>query len=493
MIVIKSKVLIVGDGAREHAIALKLSESPHEPRIYALMAHRNPGIERVSRQSGGWVIIDKLNVDGITRAINEVNPDIVIIGPEEPQFAGVADRALEMGVPTFGVPRRLAMIEQSKAFARELMWKYKIPGRLAFRAFRDVRDAVEYIKNAGSVAIKPARQAGGKGVRVFWENLAYLKDAMGTAKASQVLDAARSASKYGDIEDLIIIEEAVTGVEYTVQVITDGYSVIALPPVQDHPHAFDYDMGPECGGMGSIVGPGPRLPFLLDDEYWESVDIVKRTIEALQREVGGRYVGVLSGQFMLTTYGPTLIEYYSRFGDPEVTNALALLETDLLELVEAAVEGRLSSVKYGFKDGVVAITKAVAPLGYPHNRDLAVNRTVIINEDAITKLGCVVFYGSVEEVNGVYRTLGSRAVEVMALGSTYQETYDRVEECVSQVSSPDWQLFHRVDIGSPELINKRVSEAELVRQVYMWRRSHGLGRVRIDWVPGREPIVYDYS
>jgi len=490
---LKDEVLIVGDGAREHAIAVKLADSVHEPRIHALMTHRNPGIESIVRQTGGRVIISSLDAKGVANAINEVNPDIVVIGPEEPQFAGAADKAIEMGVPTFGVPRRLAVIEQNKAFARELMWKHKIPGRLAFRAFRDARDAVEYIKNAGSVAIKPARQAGGKGVRVFWENLAYLRDAMGMAKASQVIDAARSVSKYSDIEDLIIIEEAVTGVEYTVQVITDGHSIIALPPIQDHPHAFDYDVGPECGGMGSIVGPGPRLPFLLDDEYWESVDIVKRTIEALQREVGGRYVGVLSGQFMLTTYGPTLIEYYSRFGDPEVTNALALLEADLLELIEAAVEGRLSSVKYSFRDNTVAITKAVAPVGYPHNRDMAINRTITINEGAIAKLGCSLFYGSIERINSAYRTLGSRAVEVMALGNTYQDAYSTVERCVSQVSSPDWQLFHRLDIGSPELVSRRIAEAETIRQVYTWRRLHGLGKVRVDWVPGRGPIVYDYS
>ncbi len=144
--------------------------------------------------------------------------------------------------------------------------------------------------------------------------------------------------------------------------ISDGRSIIALPPIQDHPHVFDHDIGPECGGMGAIVGPGPSLPFITQEEYEESIEIVRKTLDALQHEVGGlRYVGVLSGQFMLTTYGPTLIEYYSRFGDPEVLNALAMLDGDLLEIIEAAVEGRLSSVKYSFKEGVVAISKAVAP------------------------------------------------------------------------------------------------------------------------------------
>ncbi len=277
------------------------------------------------------------------------------------------------------------------------------------------------------------------------------------------------------------------------QVISDGKSVIALPPIQDHPHVFDYDIGPECGGMGAIVGPGPSLPFITRDEYEESVEIIRRTLDALQRETGLRYVGVLSGQFMLTIYGPTLIEYYSRFGDPEVLNALALLIGDLLEIVEAAVEGRLPSVKYSFKEDIVAISKAIAPLGYPHNRDLARGRSITIDMDKIRKLDCEVYFGSVIEDGGLYKTLGSRAMEVLAVGNTYEEAYEKVEGCIAHIKSPDWQLIHRRDIGSKELIEKRVRDAEHVRAIYKWRRAHGLGRVRIDWIPGGDVTVYDYT
>ncbi|MGC8542781.1 MAG: phosphoribosylamine--glycine ligase, partial [Vulcanisaeta sp.] len=235
---IKSKVLIVGDGAREHALAAKLSLSVHEPRISALVAHENPGIRRIVESSGGELVKSELDQKGLVNAVNRVNPDLVIIGPEEPQFAGVADKAVELGIPTFGVPRSLAMIEQSKAFARALMWKYRIPGRIAFRAFRNINEALQYISNAGSVAIKPARQSGGKGVRVFWDRLAYLRNGINEAKVSQILAVSRDMTAYGDIDELIVVEEAVTGVEYTVQVISDGKSIIALPPIQDHPHVF---------------------------------------------------------------------------------------------------------------------------------------------------------------------------------------------------------------------------------------------------------------
>jgi len=482
--------LVVGDGAREHAIMDALSRSTEEPVLSAFVGHINPGIRAIVERTGG-VVVRGRGLGDFRDALMRLNPDVVVIGPEEPQFAGFADEALKLGIGTFGATRALSMIEKSKAFARGLMWRYRIPGRLAYRAFRDPKEAVEYVKGAGSVAIKPARQSGGKGVRVFWDDLAYLRDDVASAKEEQVMEAMSAVSSYGDIEELIIVEEAVSGVEYTIQAITDGKSIIPLPPVQDHPHVFDDDLGPECGGMGSISGPNAGLPFLTEEEYWESVDIIRRTLEALQREVGGRYVGVLSGQFMLTTYGPTLIEYYSRFGDPEVINALALLGGDLLEVVESAIDGSLSSVKYRFREDV-SIVKAIAPLGYPHRRSDGIGRIMRIDLESIRRSGCEVYFGSLEEDSGSYRTLGSRALEVLALGSDYGETHAKVERCIGFVSS-DYELIHRYDIGHPKLVERRIKEAEMVREVYMWRRRFGLGGVRIDWVPGKAPVVYDYS
>jgi phosphoribosylamine--glycine ligase len=486
----RTKALLVGDGAREHAIAEALSLSTREPLINAFMAHVNPGIRRIVEDSGGSVVRGS-GLVSFREALLRINPDLVIIGPEEPQFAGFADTALELGIPTFGATAALAMIEKSKVFARGLMWRHRIPGRLAYRAFRDPMEAMDYVRNAGSVAIKPARQSGGRGVRVFWDDLAYMRGDVASAKEEQVMEAMRSVGSYGDMEDLLIVEEAVAGVEYTIQVITDGRSILPLPPVQDHPHVFDDDLGPECGGMGSISGPNAGLPFLTREEYEESVDIVRRTLDALQREVGGRYVGVLSGQFMLTARGPTLIEYYSRFGDPEVVNALARLRGDLLEIIEAAVDGSLGGVKYSFGDEATVV-KAMAPLGYPHRRSDGVGWAVFIDEGRIRELGCRVYLGSLEEVSGVYRTLGSRALEVLAVGGDYGEAHGRAEECIKYVTS-DHELMHRFDIGHPSLVEARVREAQRIREVYTWRRMNGLGRVRIDWVPGRDPIIYDYS
>ncbi len=488
----RPKALLVGDGAREHVLAKWLAKSTYDPRIYAFVKHVNPGIKRIVEATGGDLYVAELDARGVEEAIRRFSPDVIVVGPEEPQFKGIVDRARELGVPAFGVTKRLAYIEMSKAFARSLMWRHRIPGRLAFAVFRDIKDAFEYVKNAGSVAIKPTRQVGGKGVRVFWDLKAYLKQAIEEAKGRQVLEVYEMTGKYGELEGYILVEEAVSGVEYTIQVITDGRDILPLPPVQDHPHVFENDVGPECGGMGSISGPGHSLPFLTKGEYEESVEIVRRSLEALQREVGERYTGVLSGQFMLTTYGPTLIEFYSRFGDPEVANVYALLDVDFYELVEAVVEGRLSSVKYRVRDEV-SIVKAIAPLGYPHRKDLASGKTVIVDEEEIARRGCELFYGAVEERNGRLTTLGSRAVEVLAVDSDYERCYEKVERCMRYVSSPDTRLIYRRDIGSPELIRRRIEEAEGVRQVYTWRRKRGLGRIRIVWIPGGDIIIHDYS
>lgn len=139
------------------------------------------------------------------------------------------------------------------------------------------------------------------------------------------------------------------------------------------------------------------------------------------------------------------------------------------------------------------ISKAVVPLGYPHSRELARGRTITMDMDKIRKLSCEVYFGSVVEEGGRYKTLGSRAVEVLVVGRTYEEAYERVENCIGSIKSPDWQLIHRRDIGSRELIEKRIRDAERVRAVYRWRRERGLGRVRIDWVPGGEITIYDYA
>lgn len=491
------KVVIVGDGGRENAIALMLSRSLLEPKIYSISSYVNPGLKKVVERSGGRLITcDILDRKEVRGRVDGLSPDIVVIGPEEPQFHGVSDELRDSGYAVFGASSKLAEIEKSKVFMRELMWRYRIPGRLAYKAFTDVSQALEYVSNAGDVVIKPARQAGGKGVKVIADSQAYLSDVKSRVRVDYTRKLVSDVmSHYVDIDYKLLVEERVEGVEYTLMCVTDGYTLLPLPLVQDHPHAFDMDLGPETGGMGSIQGPGYLLPFINEDEFRESVDIVERVLKVLQEVVGERYVGVLSGQMMLTSLlGPTVIEFYSRFGDPEVSNYIYTLDTDLLEVIDRAVSGRLASVKLKVREDLLSVVKAVCPRGYPNNRKVARGHPVVVDEESIKSYGCEVLYAGVELINGSMYTTGSRIVELVCAGDDFEEVSRRVNKCVGFVRCVDgWDTFYRRDIGSKELTMRRVMTADVVRNAYTYRRGKGLSTVKVDWIPGKGVITYDYS
>ena len=484
------KVLIIGDGGREHALAAMISESTPEPSIYVAAGHRNPGLLRLAEESGGRLYIaNVLDPESVLKVAEEVAPDLIVVGPEEPQFHGVVDVLKERGFTVFGATSRLARIEMSKAFARELMWKHGIPGRLAYRAFASVKDALEYMEMAGDVVIKPARQAGGKGVKVLADTQAYLMDDRARVKKDYVKKLFNEiASKYRDIDVKILVEQRVEGVEYTVMVVTDGSTVLPLPAVQDHPHAFELDLGPETGGMGSIAGPGMVPPFLTREEFDRSVEIVRMSVEALQKEVGEEYRGAISGQMMLTAvWGPTLIEFYSRFGDPEISNLVPVIESDFLDILDRAATGRLAGAKLKFRDDLATVVKAVAPMGYPSNKSIAKEHPVVVDEGVLKRSDCRLLYAAVElREDGRMYTTGSRAFEVVCVAEKLEEASLKAEEVVTAIRCVDgWPLIHRADIGSGELLKERIELAEKIRTVYRYRAEKGVLGTSIVWVPGK--------
>ncbi|MEM0249053.1 MAG: phosphoribosylamine--glycine ligase [Ignisphaera sp.] len=482
------KVLIIGSGGREHAIAKLIKRSGLGPRIFVAMDYRNPGLEREASETGGkWFIAPTTSPEKIVGVAEEVSPDLIVVGPEEPQFAGVTDALRNKGFTVFGASMRCAEIEKSKVFARTLMWKYGIEGRLYFKAFADVEEARKFIEFAGDVVIKPARQAGGKGVKVVRDTQAYLSRDRAEVKRSYVEKLFNEMSSYRDIDYKIIVEQRVEGVEYTAMVITDGDTVLPLPLIQDHPHAFEYDTGPETGGMGSIQGPGWTLPFITDEEYRKTIEIVSNVLKALAKEIGEPYIGAFAGQMMLTgVWGPTVIEFYSRFGDPEASNLVPIVESDFLEILDRAAERRLAGAKLRINEEIVTIVKAVAPAGYPDDKRLASSHPISIDEARIRELGCETLYASVEmRSDGILYTKGSRAFEIVCHGNNYEEAYKKAENAVTHISTLDgWPLFYRRDIGSNELLEDRKRVANRVRQVYMARAKNGLiGKILV-WVPG---------
>jgi len=483
------KILIVGEGGREHALAIMISRSVQSPKLYAVGSYVNPGIKRIAEATGGKFYTCKTTDPiGITNIAEEISPDIIVIGPEEPQFAGVVDVLKEKGFSVFGASKRLADIERDRVFARTLMWKYEIPGRLFFKAFKNLEEASKFAEMAGDTVIKPARQAGGKGVKVVADQEAYLTKDRSIVKKVYVEKLFKDISrKYHDIDHKIVIEQRVEGVEYTLMVITDGTTVIPLPIVQDHPHAFEYDLGPETGGMGCIAGPGELLPFIEMDEYKRSIEIVRKTIYALQKESKEHYRGAIAGQMMLTAYwGPTVIEYYSRFGDPEISALVPILESDFVEVLEKTVDGRLACTKIEINKDSAVVVKALIPAGYPHDRSIARNHPISIDESEISKHGCIVLYaGTRLDPDGILRTTGSRAVEIICTGEKHSEASKKANIALEKaVQSLDgWPLYFRKDIGSEELLVQRMELASIVREVYGYRERRGLLGASIVWIP----------
>ncbi|MEM1598833.1 MAG: phosphoribosylamine--glycine ligase [Pyrobaculum sp.] len=472
------KVLVVGDGAREHAIAWALARSG--VRIFAAVGHPNPGIVELAKATGGGVKIASItSTKEVVEAAESFSPDLVVVGPEEPLFAGVADALRERGFLTFGASSKAAVVEMRKDVARALQWKYGIKGRLVYGVFKEASEAYAFAKALGAVAIKPIRQAGGKGVRVVYGEAKYLDGAFDDVILRGAQEAKEQLKSFGDVDAAVLVEEGVWGVEYTVQTLTDGDVLFPFPPVQDNPHAFELGLGPECGGMGTLS----PLPFIEEGEVEDAVESLRATVDAVAKEFGVRYAGALSGQMMLTARGPVLIEYYARLGDPEAVNAMYLYEGDAYQLFKAAAEGKLHKAERRFKPAYTVV-KAVAPVGYPHRRDLAKGRRFWIDWHLVRREGCLVFFGStVESPQGGYETLGSRAVEVLAAGATIEEAYQRSERCAGAVKGEG--LFYRSDIASPPYVETMTRKAEAVRAVYKWRRARGLDRVKILWEPGR--------
>ncbi|RZN49452.1 phosphoribosylamine--glycine ligase [archaeon] len=471
------KFMIVGSGGREHAIAETATRSGYE--VYTASDARNPGLLAMSKELH---VVDILDGAAVAKVAHNVQPDVIFIGSEESLFAGVSDTLRKEGFNVIGASQKTAEIEKSKGFMRKLMEKYGMHGRLRFKTFSNINEAIRYIDEyPGSVAIKPTRQAGGKGVKVIADIQAYLKEEKSHAKKRHVSDIVeQKLSK--DLEDPILIEERVEGVEYTLQCFTDGTHIVPLKMVQDHPHAFVEDIGPETGGMGSIAGTGNVLPFLTKRDYDTSFDIVKKVVQAIKKETGEPYFGVLSGQFMLTEkWGPTVIEFYSRLGDPETVNVMPQLQ-NFDEIVNGMMNGNVANIDAKFEEKA-NVVKVVAPKGYPNERGMGKGHEVAIDFDKVAQSGSHIYFGSMYEENGTYYTGGSRALEVYASADTVEEASQKVEQAISHIKS-DWKLFHRKDIGTKALMQKRQDQADLARDIFRYREARGLIGKTIDWIPG---------
>jgi phosphoribosylamine--glycine ligase len=436
-------ILIVGSGAREHAIAAALALSSPRPKLACFSGARNPGIASLCSAYGIGSITNPADVAAFAR---EHHATMAIIGPEAPLAAGVADALWAMKIPVVGPTQSLARIESSKGFARELLAKYKIPGNPFFQRFTSLDGLDEvFARYPNRHVIKDDGLAGGKGVKVCGDHLLSLQDS---------LTYSRELVAHGHS---FVVEEKVEGEEFSLMSFCDGKTLRHMPAVQDHKRAYDGDKGPNTGGMGTYTDADHKLPFLQDADIAAAQQINQSVSVALAAECGAPYQGILYGGFMATCDGVKLIEYNARFGDPESLNLLPLLETDFVGICRAIVNTTLADCVVSFAPKA-SVCKYVVPEGYPDNP----RKGDVVLLPADLPEGVTTYLSAVDVKDGKLIATGSRTLAVVGAAATIADAETVCERAVRQIPGP---FFHRADIGTVPSIARRVDHMKAVRSV----------------------------
>ncbi|MBU1964526.1 MAG: phosphoribosylamine--glycine ligase [Proteobacteria bacterium] len=430
-------VLLIGNGAREHAIAEAVVRSGRNPRLSAFMKTNNPGIASLATE----VRIGRYNApEAVIAFAKETGAEFAVIGPEDPLSHGIVDDLTAAGIPAVGPTRVLARLETSKSFTRNLLEKYGIPGNPRFRNFPSIEGIETFCDELAGIVLKPDGLTGGKGVLVQGDHF---------QTRTEALEHCRNILK---THPCVTIEEKLEGEEFSLQCLSDGRTVVPTPPVQDHKRRFVGDSGPNTGGMGSYSCADHLLPFLDADAVAEGLAITRKVAEAIRLETGIPYKGVLYGGFMLTRTGVKLIEYNARFGDPEAMNILPLLRTDFIDVCRAIIDGKLDQLDIVFEKKAT-VCKYIVPKGYglPEDHpDASSGSSLIVIGDVQTAR---LYYSSIEQrSDGLYMT-PSRAIGVVGIADDLPEAERIAERAVAGIHGP---VDHRPDIGTEPLIRKRV-------------------------------------
>ena len=427
-------ILVIGSGAREHAIVRSLNRSSKKKEIYCLATNYNPGIAEVCID---MAVADINDSETVKIYAKKKKIDFAIIGPENPLANGVADVLFDIGVESVGPKKDLAQIETSKSFTRNLLTEYKIPGCPKFKTFSSMEGVEEFLDELGDYyVVKYDGLAGGKGVKVAGDHLHSHGEAISYCK--ELIDSGGS----------FVIEKKLIGEEFSLMSFCDGSNLSHMPAVQDHKRACEGDTGPNTGGMGTYSDSDQSLPFLEKSHILAAQKINQMTAEALRDKFEEGYKGILYGGFIATKDGVKVIEYNARFGDPEAMNVLSILETDLIDICSAIINEELNTIDIRFNNSAT-VCKYAVPEGYPD--DPIKNKEIDIAEVAATDK---LFYASVELKNDKLFEMGSRTVAVVGAGDSIWEAEEIAEKEVSKIKGP---LFHRKDIGTTELIQKKIN------------------------------------
>ncbi|WP_308622345.1 phosphoribosylamine--glycine ligase [uncultured Enorma sp.] len=414
-------ILLLGSGGREHALARKLAESPRCGTLY--IAPGNGG----TLQEGVNVALAEDDPEAVAAFAREEGIGLVVIGPEAPLVAGVADAVRAAGIPCFGPGAEGAQMEGSKKFSKELMARAGIP-TAAYGSFTDEASALAYVSEQGApIVVKADGLAAGKGVIV-------------AATLEEAEEAVRECFQgaFGAAGSTVVVEECLTGPECSLLAFTDGKTVLPMATAQDHKRALEGDKGPNTGGMG-VYSP---VPIVTEDELAAMKQVMLDTVAELAAE-GIEYRGCLYGGFMLTNDGPKVLEFNARFGDPETQVILPRLKNDLVEVMLACAEGRLDEVELAWRDEW-AVAVVLTSAGYPGSYEKGKVITGI--EDAEAMEDVTVYHaGTAVREDGELVTSGGRVLAVTALGDTFEAARDLAYEACEKIDFEGKTL--RRDIG----------------------------------------------
>jgi phosphoribosylamine--glycine ligase len=416
------KVLLIGSGGREHALAWRLADSPRVTRLFA--APGNPGIADLADLAP----IAATDFDGIEKFVRKNGVEFVVIGPEDPLAGGLADRLLAAGVEVFGPTKEAAQLEADKWFAKEIMRHQAIPTAEA-RSFTDPAAAEEYVRVRDEpCVIKAAGLAKGKGVTICAR----------TTDALETIDRIMRRKEFGDAGSRVVIEEMLSGPECSILAFIDRKDIYVMEPSQDHKPVDDGDTGPMTGGMGAY-SPTP----VVTDKLLSVIEreILVPTIDGLNRE-GIDYKGVLYAGLMLTSNGPKVLEFNCRFGDPETQPLMMRLRSDLLEVMLAVAEGRLDQVELKW-DPRPALCVVATSRGYPGKYPTGLPISGLAAADGMEDVK--VFHSGTRFEGGKVVTDGGRVLGVTALGRTIGDAQKRAYEALSKIQFEG--MHFRRDIG----------------------------------------------
>ena len=415
------KVLIVGSGGREHAIATSVAKSSRVDKIYC--APGNAGIGQIAE----CVPIGAMEFDKLVAFAKEHQIDLTIIGMDDPLVGGVVDAFEAEGLRVFGPNKAAAILEGSKAFSKDLMKKYNIP-TAAYGVFHKVDEAKEFIAQTGApIVVKADGLAAGKGVVV----------AMTVEEANAAVEDMLSGNRFGDAGSTVVIEEFMEGEEASLLAFVDGKTVVPMIASQDHKRIFDGDKGPNTGGMGTYA-PAPVLTDALRDEAMKT--ILEPMVAAMEKE-GMPYVGCLYAGLMITPQGPKVVEFNARFGDPETQVVLPLLDSDLGQIMMACATGNLTADMVQWKDSSAACV-ILASKGYPETS----SKGDVIHGDIKQHDTTIVFHSGTKLVGEEYVTNGGRVLGVVGLGKDLRTALDRAYGRIEHIDFEGMQ--YRTDIGA---------------------------------------------